>query len=424
MGFAGVSGPDDWGKFDAEGGGGGGGGAGARGTENEAGGGGTSAGAPEEGLVLNVDGGGGGGGGTEPGVFGGKADTSRGAVEPPRVSPVRRELISAKNGSPPGSAGAGGATGADVGGGGGDVGALDDTLVSTSDDGTGGGARGNGGGPGGAPSGGAGGAGGAPIPSSETTDECDAVRKWDSFLGLLGGSFGTFNDDPGSGASGARGGAVGGNGGGNAFGRGGGVEGVCGTEEGTFLRGGGRASGTSGTSSGAEFAVPGTGTRGALGGTIPARLSRTDLSLGIPPAKMSPNCGPAGRCARGAARGADPDAPGTGMAAETDDGFVSRSGFDLSTVTVFLSRMPLWISPKRASRPAGILAGGPGGKSRLGAPMGGGGGGGGGGPAIDIICFCVLSFSIQFFFSKIVVLCLLLFYFYGFSLWTIEDWGG
>lgn len=122
MGFAGVSGPDDWGKFDAEGGGGGGGGAGARGTEDEAGGGGggggggTSAGAPEEGLLLNVDGGGGGGGGgTEPGVFGGKADTSRGAVEPPRVSPVRRELISAKNGSPPGSAGAGGATGADVG---------------------------------------------------------------------------------------------------------------------------------------------------------------------------------------------------------------------------------------------------------------------------------------------------------------------
>lgn len=289
--------------------------------------------------------------------------------------------------------------------------------MSTSDDGIGGGARGNGGGPGGAPSGGAGGAGGAPIPSSETTDECDAVRKWDSFLGLLGGSFGTFNDDPGSGASGARGGAVGGNGGGNAFGRGGGVEGVSGTEEGTFLRGGGRASGTSGTSSGAEFAVPGTGTRGALGGTIPARLSRTDLSLGIPPAKMSPNCGPAGRCARGAARGVDPDAPGTGMAAETDDGFVSRSGFDLSTVTVFLSRMPLWISPKRASRPAGILAGGPGGMSRLGAPMGGGGGGGGGGPAIDIICFCVLSFSIQFFFSKIVVfLLLLLLYFYGFSM--------
>lgn len=63
----------------------------------------------------------------------------------------------------------------------------------------------------------------------------------------------------------------------------------------------------------------------------------------------------------------------------------SKTGPDLSTVTAFFNRVPFLISPRRASRPAGITAGGPDGKLE-GAPApkpgGGGGGGGGGGPAM------------------------------------------
>lgn len=62
-----------------------------------------------------------------------------------------------------------------------------------------------------------------------------------------------------------------------------------------------------------------------------------------------------------------------------EDCFRSSIGFDLSMVTAFLSLIPLWISPKRASLPEAIE----GGEKRLGtAEGGGGGGGGGGGPAI------------------------------------------
>lgn len=119
------------------------------------------------------------------------------------------------------------------------------------------------------------------------------------------------------------------------------------------------------------------GTFGADMGTLSVRLSLTDLSLGIPPANKSPNCGTA-RGAPGPALelvGAEAAGLLEDIEAET---FRSRRGFDLSTVTAFLSLIPLWISPKRASLPPAIG----GGEERLGTPIGGGGGGGG--PAIVV----------------------------------------
>lgn len=74
----------------------------------------------------------------------------------------------------------------------------------------------------------------------------------------------------------------------------------------------------------------------------------------------------------------------------TDDDEIFRSiiGFDLSTVTVFFSFIPLWMSPKRASLPPAIG----GGEDKFGNPAGGGGGGGGGGPAI-FVCRSVVVVS-------------------------------
>lgn len=75
---------------------------------------------------------------------------------------------------------------------------------------------------------------------------------------------------------------------------------------------------------------------GALGGTIPLRLSFTDLSLGMPPAKMSPNWGAAGM---GEADDRRKLPEGCGGAVFTDI-FRSRIGLDLSTVTAFFKVVP------------------------------------------------------------------------------------
>lgn len=90
------------------------------------------------------------------------------------------------------------------------------------------------------------------------------------------------------------------------------------------------------------------GTSGAVGGTTPRRLS-TERSLGIPPAKMSPNAG----CALpGPFPREDDDTLGTGLELTAVAVVEPPSrGLDLSTVTVFLRFMPLRMSPKRASRP-------------------------------------------------------------------------
>lgn len=109
---------------------------------------------------------------------------------------------------------------------------------------------------------------------------------------------------------------------------------------------------------------------------MPLRLSLTLLSLGIPPAKISPNCG-------GPLEGKEELVgaelwPIDARGAASTETFESIWGLDLSTVTAFLRFIPLRISPSNASLPAGIDDGGGGGRFR----PGGGGGGGGGGPAI------------------------------------------
>lgn len=124
------------------------------------------------------------------------------------------------------------------------------------------------------------------------------------------------------------------------------------------------------------------GMRGADGGTIPPRLSAPprDLSLGMPPAKMSPSDGGPGAGAP-PARGAESADGGGARAPVEPEAFESNSGFDLSTVTAFLSLAPLRMSPKRASRPMAVGGGGP---PSAAAPGGGGGGGGGGGMSIRL----------------------------------------
>lgn len=146
---------------------------------------------------------------------------------------------------------------------------------------------------------------------------------------------------------------------------------------GTFLVG--RVEGTCGNGF-CEAAGIG-GTSGADEGIRSARLSLTDLSFGIPPAKMSPSCGGAPGIVTGG-----PEEDGTARLA-AEDGFRSRSGLDLSMVTAFFNLIPLWISPKRASLPP-ILGEG---EERFSIPPPGGGGGGGGGPAIVFVsCRCKL----------------------------------
>lgn len=79
---------------------------------------------------------------------------------------------------------------------------------------------------------------------------------------------------------------------------------------------------------------------------------------------------------------------------EPTDGetFRSINGFDLSTVTVFLSLIPLWMSPKSASLPPAIA----GGEDKFGTPAaGGGGGGGGGGPAMFVCDTGVVSGAVK-----------------------------
>ena len=101
---------------------------------------------------------------------------------------------------------------------------------------------------------------------------------------------------------------------------------------------------------------------------------------------MSPNCG----APSGGTGGAD-SAPGTlgappigalGAPPPTEV-LPSIIGFSLSTVTAFFNRVPLRISPKRASRPTigglGMLA------ALVPPPSAGGGGGGGGGGGIAMV---------------------------------------
>lgn len=130
-------------------------------------------------------------------------------------------------------------------------------------------------------------------------------------------------------------------------------------------------------------APEGTGILGADGGTIPDLLSClfTDFNFGIPPAKMSPNWGIPLRGGAGAPCDPDEDEGGAGVPTDPED-LESKMGFDLSTVVAFFNLAPFLISPSKASLPAGITGGGPGGKFDDPPSAGGGGGGGGGGPAI------------------------------------------
>lgn len=170
-------------------------------------------------------------------------------------------------------------------------GAADDLLPPPS---TGGGAPGNGGGAEG--TGGAGdvGTGDGALFSNELIEPILLFFKWLDFLGrdggILGGGLSELELEDG------KGGAILGRGG-AWFGKGGGAEGTGGLSAG----GAGGADvvglwlGLEGAAgAGAIFCVsrgPIVGILGAEGGTIPDRLSvlLTDLSLGIPPANMSPN---------------------------------------------------------------------------------------------------------------------------------------
>lgn len=214
--------------------------------------------------------------------------------------------------------------------------------------------------------------------------------------GLVNGTDGTDGTDGGTegkgGTADGKGGAADGNGGiadgnGGTTDGNGGCPGTCGARddpESRFLFCGldsGARGATGASFCGAEGAWPGCiGIFGADVGTMPLRLSFTLLSLGIPPAKISPNCGgpPEGK---DGALGADTWPVGASGAEVRIDTFESIWGFDLSTVTAFLRFIPLRISPSKASLPAGIDDGGGGGRFR----PAGGGGGGGGGPAI----FCL-----------------------------------
>lgn len=223
-----------------------------------------------------------------------------------------------------------------------------------------------------------GGSGACSALSNELTELTEVDLRWPSFLGRFGGTFGTFSDAGGGGADGTGGGTGGAAGGGAAgvavFGGGGTLLGGGGT-----LIVGGGAPGTGGATAsfrcgrvvGADGAagVGAVGIFGADAGTSPLRLSLTDLSFGMPPAKMSPSCG---------ADGTGPCSSVLGAALGTPAGAVFSSiiGFDLSTVTAFFKRVPLRMSPSNASRPLGMDAGGPARSS--GGPISGGGGGGGG----------------------------------------------
>lgn len=77
--------------------------------------------------------------------------------------------------------------------------------------------------------------------------------------------------------------------------------------------------------------------------------------------------------------------PEEGPVLMDEDVFRSINGFDLSTVTVFFSFIPLWMSPKSASLPPAIGDG----EDKFGTPAGGGGGGGGG-PAMFVYLTVVL----------------------------------
>ena len=332
------------------------------------------------------------------------------------------------------AAGVGGAGAGGAGTGGADSG-DDLALISAkngSPDGGGGGfdgfsacrrPPGGGGGTGGGPALGTGG-GTSSAERAELTELTDADFKWPRLAGRAGGTrrlraggLGSFVRWTGGAARGTGGAARGT--GGAARGIGGGARGIGGASSGGRARGCcGRARGTDGAARGCcgrprgssggtgargtggtgdlrwsggaadlgalfaaiVFSPPlagAVGTRGAPAGTRPLRLS-TDRSLGMPPAKMSPNCGGPGGMGASASSGASSvRGPADGAAATLV--FPSMSGLDLSTVTVFLSFMPFWISPRRASRPAGMPRGAELATERLGgAKLGGGGGGGAG----------------------------------------------
>lgn len=220
-----------------------------------------------------------------------------------------------------GAGGAGGGGGADGAVAGGTGGALGGGAV---DLGSGGGAPGTGGGADGTGGAGEGGSGDGALSSNELIEPILLFFKWPAFLGrdggILGGGLSELEPDDGTGgAILGSGGARFGRGGacfgrdGAWFGRGGGAEGAAGAggaeNVGALVGGGGAggadgdgadgAAGAAGLWLGLEGALgasalgfsPIVGIWGADGGTIPDRLSvlLTDLSLGIPPANMSPN---------------------------------------------------------------------------------------------------------------------------------------
>lgn len=102
---------------------------------------------------------------------------------------------------------------------------------------------------------------------------------------------GTLNElEVGTGGApeGTGGGELGSGGGGGASCVGGPAD-LEGLEEGTFGTEGAAAPGTGGGPEEGTLGSLNRGTLGALAGTFPDLLSLTDLSFGMPPAKISPN---------------------------------------------------------------------------------------------------------------------------------------
>lgn len=279
---------------------------------------------------------------------------------------------------PEGSGGGGGGRplGAEGGGvGGGAVFAEGVLLCEADAPGKGGGAPGTGGG--------ALGSGGAELlagcSSNEPMELTLLFFKWLDFFGREGGILGgaLLVSAPGAGGGGAW------------LGKGGGAEGTGGLGAAVFpglCDGLDGAEGIDSAFCAAEGGTPIPGISGAEDGTMPSLLSvlDTDLSLGIPPANISPNCGTPDRGIDGA--DVPDDAALLGAPLDTlGDELESINGFDLSTVTAFFNCVPFLISPNKALRP-GVTAGGGGGPEepppRFIGGAGGGGGGGGGGPAM------------------------------------------
>lgn len=112
------------------------------------------------------------------------------------------------------------------------------------------------------------------------------------------------------------------------------------------------------------------------------------FNLGIPPANMSPNWGPAGAGGTDGTPGLCVGTCGAPMAgAPVDAPRPATCGAERSLVSTCFSGLPLRMSPNRASRPtpAGAAAGAAAGPAGAGGPPIGGGGGGGGAGIADLL---------------------------------------